>query len=136
MVKIDVIYEGDLHTCITHEPSGQNLHTDAPLENQGLGETFSPTDLIGAALASCIATVMGIYAKRKGWDLRGMRLSIEKRMSTDSPRRIVALPVEIWMPLSLDKKDQEVLEHVARNCPVHHSLHPEIEAPLIFHWSE
>lgn len=136
MVKIDVIYEGDLHTRVTHEPSGQILHTDAPVENQGLGETFSPTDLVGAALASCIATVMGIYAKRKGWDLRGMRLCVEKRMSTGSPRRIIALPVEIWIPLSLDKKDRDSLEQAARSCPVHHSLNPEIDAPFIFHWSE
>ncbi|MCC5832606.1 MAG: OsmC family protein [Chlamydiales bacterium] len=131
-----VLYEGDLHTVVTHEPSGQRLHTDAPIDNKGKGETFSPTDLIGASVASCIATVIGVYAERKGWDLRGMRLSVEKTMSTDAPRRIVSLSVEIWMPISIEEKEKEKLEKIALTCPVHNSLRQEIEKPVIFHWKE
>jgi putative redox protein len=136
MVKMHVLYEGDLHTVVTHEPSGQTLHTDAPVDNRGRGQTFSPTDLLGAAVASCIATVIGIYAEQKGWDLRGMRLKVEKTMSSGTPRRIVSLPVEIWMPVEIEEKEKEMLEKIALTCPVHSSLHPEIKKPIVFHWSE
>lgn len=136
MVKMHVVYEGDLHTIVTHESSGQTLHTTAPLDHKGRGETFSPTDLVGAGTASCIAMVIGMYAERKGWDLRGMRLSVEKTMSTDAPRRIVALPVDIWMPIEIEENEKEKLERIARTCPVHNSLHPAIDKPITFHWKE
>lgn len=136
MVKMDVVYEGDLHTIVIHKPSQQTLHTDAPKDNQGKGETFSPTDLVGAALASCIATVIGIYAKRKGWDLRGMHLSVEKAMSQEGPRRINTLSVEVWMPCPIEESEKEKLTRVAHTCPVHHSLHPDIKAPVTIHWKE
>ena len=136
MVKMHVVYEGDLHTVVTHEPSGQSLHTDAPPDNNGKGETFSPTDLLGASAASCIATVIGIYAERKGWDLRGMRLAVEKSMSTDAPRRLAALRVEIWMPIAVEEKEKGKIEQIALSCPVHKSLHPDIETPIRIYWKE
>lgn len=136
MVKMHVLYEGDLHTIVTHEPSEQTLHTDAPVDNKGLGQTFSPTDLMGASLASCIATMIAIYADQKGWDLRGMRLSVEKTMSKDAPRRIVGLPVEVWMPRVIEEKEKERVERIAHSCPVHISLNPEIDASITFHWKE
>ena len=105
MPFIDVEYEGELHCSITHELSGSVIATDAPPDNQGKGETFSPTDLLAASLASCIATVLGIYAQRKQWDLRGMRLRIEKKMSQNPPRRVEALLTEVWMPISFNSEE-------------------------------
>lgn len=134
MVKMQVFYEGELHTRILHDPSHQEIHTDAPKDNMGKGETFSPTDLVGAALASCIATVLGILARKKGWELSGMRLEIEKTMSTQGQRRIVALPLQIWMPLNLSEEERLLVEKVAKGCPVHHSLHPDIEVKMTIHW--
>lgn len=136
MVKIQVVYEGDLHTQATHEPSGQTLHTDAPVDHAGKGRTFSPTDLLTTALATCIATVMGIYAERKKIDLRGMHLTIEKQMTPSPPRRIARLDIQIQMPVTIPQEEREKLVHVASTCPVHKSLHPEIEVTIKFHWKE
>lgn len=134
MTKMSVDYEGDLHCTITHGPSGQILTTDAPIDNMGKGETFSPTDLVAASLASCIATTIAIYANRKGWNLRGMKLEIEKEMRSAPDRRIGRLPIKIWMPIHLSAEEQAAVERVARTCPVHKSLIPEIEIPLTFYW--
>jgi putative redox protein len=136
MVKMHIVYEGDLHTIVTHEPSGQTLHTDAPLDVGGKGRTFSPTDLLGAALGTCIATVMGMYAEKKGIDLRGMQLKVDKKMSPDAPRRISTLSIHVWIPLTLPRETQVKLERVAKSCPVHQSLHPEVEVAITFHWKE
>jgi len=132
MVKITVEYAGQLHYTATHGPSGRQLETDAPVDNQGRGESFSPTDLVGTALGACMATVMGIYAQRKGIDLAGMKLEVGKEMTQTSPRKIQRLSVDIWMPPSLAR--DPVLENVALTCPVHHSLHPDVEKPVTFHW--
>jgi len=134
MTKMSVDYEGDLHCTITHEPSGKQISTDAPADNMGRGETFSPTDLTAASLASCIATTIAIYARRKGWDVQGMRLEIEKVMQSEPSRRIERLPVKIWMPIHLTQEQQAAVERVARTCPVHKSLIPEIDIPLTFYW--
>lgn len=136
MVKMHIVYEGDLHTIVKHEPSGQTLHTDAPKEVGGNGQTFSPTDLLGAALASCIATVMGMYAAKKGIDLRGMQLEIDKEMSKATPRRIGSFTIQVWIPLALPQEDRDKLERAAKACPVHQSLHPEIDVDITFHWKE
>jgi uncharacterized OsmC-like protein len=127
MSKIKVLYEGDLHTIATHEDTGQTLHTDAPKDNQGQGQTFSPTDLLATSLATCIATIMGIYARNHNIDLRGMRIEIEKVMSTDTPRRIVKLLIGITFPEGVSEKEKAILTKVGQGCPVHHSLHPNIE---------
>ena len=134
MVKVTVEYRGELHCTATHGPSNATLETDAPVDNHGKGESFSPTDLVATALGACMATVMGIYAHRKDIDLRGMRVEVTKEMSKDTPRRIVRLATEIWMPSHLSR--DAALEHAALTCPVHHSLHSEMDKLVRFHWNE
>jgi uncharacterized OsmC-like protein len=132
MVKTLIEYKGDLRCEIVHEPSGTKIITDAPKDNHGKGESFSPTDLCATSLGSCIATTMGIYAARHDIDLKGLRVTVEKHMSSDTPRRIVKLATEIWMPVPKN----EALERITSTCPVHYSLHPDIEKPVVFHWKE
>lgn len=134
MVSIDIVYEGQLHCQATHGPSGQTLTTDAPVDNKGRGESFSPTDLLATALASCMATIMGIQADTLGIDISGMKIQVEKIMATDSPRRIAKLPVRIEMPIAHDEKTAIVMQRAAAHCPVHHSIHPDIEVPVEFTW--
>jgi putative redox protein len=133
MVKVTVEYEGDLHCSAKHGPSGATLATDAPVDNQGKGESFSPTDLVGTALGSCMATVMGIYAKQKSIDLQGMRVEVTKEMTQAPPRKIARLSTDIWMPAGLARNP--ALEQAALTCPVHRSLHPDVEKPVNFHWT-
>src|SRR5213596_3894736 len=102
MVKVSVNYTGDLHCDATHGPSESKISTDAPTDNKGKGEAFSPTDLVATALGTCMTTTIGIKAQELGIDLRGMTVSVQKEMSRDAPRRIVALPNEIHIPLPLD----------------------------------
>src|SRR2546430_6902827 len=102
MVKVTIEYQGELRCVATHEPSGRTLETDAPKDNEGRGESFSPTDLVATALGTCMATIMGIYARRKSIDLRGMKIEVTKEM-TPPPRRIARLAVEIWLPASLPR---------------------------------
>ena len=134
MVKVDVIYEGDLHTRAIHGPSGAELATDAPVDNEGKGELFSPTDLVGTAMGTCMLTIMGIYARRKGLAIEGAKASVEKTMSTDAPRRIVRLAIEIEVPLPAHHPDCRALEMAALGCPVHQSLHADMEKPVVFRW--
>src|SRR5436309_13566194 len=101
MVKISIDYLGDLHCVATHGPSGAVLETDAPKDNEGRGESFSPTDLVATALGSCMLTVMGIVARRHGWPLEGARAKVEKHMVSEPVRRIGKLPVRIDMPARL-----------------------------------
>jgi putative redox protein len=135
MVSIQVQYEGDLRCRATHGPSGKELFTDAPVDNHGRGESFSPTDLVATALATCMATVIGIKAQQKGLDVTGMTVSVEKHMSEDSPRRIVRLPIGITIPLPADHQDRRLLEATALACPVHQSLHPEIDKTVTWNWT-
>lgn len=134
MVTITGEYEGDLHCRAIHGPSGQVLATDAPKDNQGKGEAFSPTDLTATSLAVCMSTVMAIEARKHGVELRGMRFQVTKEMSADAPRRIGRLVTQFWMPISQDALPAGLLERVATTCPVHQSLHPAIEKPVTFHW--
>jgi len=134
MVKVSVDYTGDLHCNATHGPSQSKISTDAPTDNKGKGEAFSPTDLVATALATCMSTTMGIKAQELGVDLRGMTVSVEKEMSKDAPRRIVGLPSEIHIPLPPDSPHRKVLEETALNCPVHKSLPREIRRPTRFFW--
>src|SRR3954463_2187444 len=115
MVKVDVTYTGNLHCDATHGPSQSTLATDAPADNKGKGEAFSPTDLVATALGTCISTTMGIKAEDLGVDLRGMRVTVQKEMSKDAPRRILALPSEVHIPLSPNNPHREVLEQTAVN---------------------
>ena len=134
MVRIDVHYEGDLHTACRHEPSGAGLATDAPKDNEGRGESFSPTDLLATALGSCMLTVMGIVARRHGWPLEGARASVEKHMQTAPERRVGRLVLRFAMPAALPAEARPVLERAALTCPVHRSLHPDVEIDVAYDW--
>jgi putative redox protein len=134
MVKIDVNYEGGLHCKATHGPSGTELFTDAPKDNQGRGESFSPTDLVATALGSCMLTIMGILARTLNIDISGSTATVEKEMTATAPRRIQRLTVNIHVPHALSQEDRDKFERAAHTCPVHKSLHPEIEIPLRFTW--
>ena len=120
MVEINVEYRGTLRCQAVHQPSGRELTTDAPLDNRGKGESFSPTDLVATALASCISTIMGIYADRHDdLDLAGLKIKIEKHMSAESPRRIAKLPMTINFPPGISQKHRSALEEIVQHCPVH-----------------
>ncbi|MCU0753349.1 MAG: OsmC family protein [Akkermansiaceae bacterium] len=134
MVEIKLQYEGGLHCSAVHTPSGNTLTTDAPVDNNGRGESFSPTDLVATALASCIATVMGIVASRKNLPIEGLRVTVRKFMSQDAPRRISRLELDIDMPLPADHPERPLLESAARGCPVHHSIHPDIAVVMNWIW--
>jgi len=134
VIKVDITYTGDLHCDATHGPSQSKLATDAPTDNQGKGESFSPTDLVATALGTCMSTIMGMKAEELGVDLRGMTVSVQKEMSKDAPRRIVGLPSEVHIPLPANSPHREALEQAALNCPVHKSLPAEINRPTNFFW--
>lgn len=135
MVQVETRYLGDLHCETEHGPSGNTLVTDAPVDNRGRGEAFSPTDLVATSLGTCIATILGIRAQDLGLDLEGLRVTVEKHM-VEGPRRIDQLKTSVWMPTALDGDTRARLERAARGCPVHHSIHPDIDAPIAFHWPE
>ena len=132
MVTITAVYDGQLRCTATHGPSGTTLSTDAPKDNHGLGQSFSPTDLVATALATCTITVMGILARREGIPLEGARVTVLKSMVNTPIRRIASLPVTIEVPGKLTAEQRQKLEAAARTCPVHASLHPDIHAPLTF----
>lgn len=134
MATVTASYLGNLRVACTHERSGARLITDAPVDNHGKGEAFSPTDLCAAALGSCAMTIMGIVAERHGLDLTGARMEITKTMQAD-PRRIGALEIILHMPEQpYTEKDRNILECAAHTCPVLHSLHPDIEKRIQFIW--
>ena len=135
MVKISTAYEGGLRCRAAHGPSGTTLVTDAPVDNHGKGESFSPTDLVATALGACMMTVMGIVAERHGIDLTGMKVETVKEMTKQPPRRIASLRTRLTVPLPPDHPERAVLEKAAHSCPVHASLHPEIDAAVEFIWS-
>ncbi len=131
MVTITASYQGTLRCISTHGPSGTTLSTDAPVDNQGRGASFSPTDLVATALCSCAMTIMAITGERLGLDLTGMTGRVVKGMAAD-PRRIISAPVEITVPGKVSREDRERLETAARTCPVANSLHPDIDQTLSF----
>ena len=134
MVHIDIDYQGKLRCEAVHQPSSAKIHTDAPVDNHGLGESFSPTDLVATALASCMATIMGIVADRNDVDLTGLKVGVDKSMSAAPPRRISQLAVKIEMPIAEDHPKAEMLKNGALACPVHKSLHPDIDIPIEWVW--
>jgi uncharacterized OsmC-like protein len=134
MVHIDITYSGSLRCEAVHGPSGAKILTDAPVDNHGKGEAFSPTDLAAASLGTCMATIMGIAAEQHGVTLGEVKIGVDKVMSTDSPRRIVKLEVAFTIPLPPDFPKRKTLENAALACPVHHSLHPDIEQVVRFDW--
>src|SRR5438128_8995380 len=132
MIKINVIYEGELHCKAEHELSKKVLYTDAPPDNQGKGESFSPTDLVAAALGTCWLSIMGIAARESEIDMKGTKCSVEKYMSQDKPRRISKLAVDIVFPQELSADTRKILQESVKTCPVTHSLHPDIEIDVKF----
>ncbi|MGD0464465.1 MAG: OsmC family protein [Tepidisphaeraceae bacterium] len=134
MVEIQIVYEGKLRCSATHVDSGAKLMTDAPKDNMGKGESFSPTDLVATALGSCLITIMGIAAQRMEIDLSGTRVVVVKEMVTAPVRRIGRLATTIHVPLKLTAEQRQKLENAAMTCPVHRSLHPDVQTPVAFNW--
>ena len=135
MVMIDVTYQGELRTEARHQPSGSKLITDAPVDNHGKGEAFSPTDLVATALGSCMLTIMGSGAARHDWKIEGATASIEKTMSASPPRRIEKISVCLKIPAgSLDDAARHALEKAAHACPVHATLGENVEMPVEILW--
>ena len=134
MVSIRIEYQGELHCSATHGPSGTVMTTDAPIDNHGKGESFSPTDLVATALGTCILTTIGIVAARTGITMTGSTASVEKAMTSVPPRRIAELSVNINVPHDLSDDDRKRLENAAHTCPVHKSMHPDVAMPIHFTW--
>ncbi len=132
MVTITGKYTGELRCEAVHGPSGSKLVTDAPADNMGRGEMFSPTDLVATALGTCIVTTMAIVATRRGIDFSSATFSVEKHMVLEPVRRIGRLPVTIRMSTAISEENRTVLERAAHTCPVHKSLHPDVDAPITF----
>lgn len=136
MHTIELEYQGELRNKATHLPSGSVIESDAPIDNQGKGECFSPTDLMASSLGLCMMTILGIKARDKGIDLRGTKIRIEKMM-TNNPRRIGSINIVfIFLPSlpDLSQKDKMILEKAAHSCPVLSSMHPEIKVNICFYW--
>lgn len=135
MATSKVIYNGGLRTTSTHLQSGKEIITDAPIDNQGKGEAFSPTDLLATSLANCMLTVMGIAANTHGIDIEGTTAEVTKVMKTE-PRRISEIHVNFNFPKKGEyfDKQKRILENAGLNCPVHYSLHPDIKKEIDFGW--
>lgn len=135
MVTIETLYTGELRTKATHIASNTSIFTDAPVDNQGKGEAFSPTDLLAAALGSCMLTIMGIAARTHDLKIEGTRVEITKLMAS-TPRRISEVKVAFFMPSGqFDQHARKILETAARTCPVALSLHPDLIQSVDFHWT-
>lgn len=137
-VTIDIGYLGDLHCEAVHGLSGNRLVTDAPVDNGGKGEAFSPTDLAATALGTCLMTIIGLVAQRRGWDLTGTRVRVVKEMTAVPLRRIGALTVTISVPPGRveSESDRALLERAADTCPVRQSLHPDVKVSMVFDYGE
>ena len=132
MTIATVLYKGNLRTECTHLASENTFITDAPVDNNGKGEAFSPTDTVATALASCMLTIMGIKARDLAVNLEGAEAHVEKIMAAQ-PRRISGIKVYFRLP-KVNEKTQKILEKVALSCPVHHSLHPDMKKEITFFW--
>lgn len=138
MATIHIDYLGELRTDCTHLQSGTHIHTDAPTDNQGRGEAFSPTDLVANALGTCIITTMAIFARRQSIELKGSRLDVTKIMTSQPPRRIARIEVDLALQTESmpDEATRIQLEKIAHTCPVAISLHPDIEQVVQIRWEE
>ena len=130
-----VLYEGNLRTVCTHLRSGSAIETDAPVDNNGRGERFSPSDMVATALGACMLTIMGMRSNEMEVDLKGVKIEVEKIMKTD-PRRIGAINLTFHFPtsLSLTERQKQILEKAAHSCPVIYSIHPDIAVSVAFNW--
>jgi len=131
-----VVYNGDLRTTLVHLKSASSFETDAPVDNNGKGERFSPTDLMATSLATCMVTVMGIKARNMGFDLDGIKIEVLKIMKAD-PRRVGGIELTFHIPAALvdiEEKTKTILKHIGNTCPVMQSIHPDIEVKV--DWGE
>lgn len=135
MTKILITYKGNLRNEVTHLQSGTTIHTDAPLDNHGKGESFSPTDLFASSLGCCMLTIMGISAQSHGFNIDGTKIETEKIMGTD-PRRIVEIKIDVHFPQGSNFTPQQkrLIEAAAKTCPVANSLHPDLKKSINFNW--
>ncbi len=131
MTQIKIVYEGSLRTHSVYEGGQQEIVTDASQEKM-----FSPTDLLAAALGSCVLTLMGIAAERLKVDVTGLRLTLDKEMAKTPSRRMGRIVMHIYCPRSFDPDVQQKLETAGSHCPVHQSLHPDVKQEFFFHWGE
>ena len=136
MVPQSTLYLGELRCKAIHGPSSVELVTDAPTDNQGRGESFSPTDLVVTALATCKVTTMDLVARRDNVRLDGTKVYAEKHMSTEPPRRIARIVIKIDFPPGIAPDYRPKLEHTARTCPVAKSLHPDVELDVTFSYPD
>ena len=133
MSDIKIVYNGDLRTQITHSQSGDVIITDAPIDNNGRGEAFSPTDLFASSLGSCMLTIMGITAQTHGLNIDGSTVNINKIMGTN-PRRVSTIDIIININGKLNEKDKKILQKAAEHCPVSKSIHPDLDEKITFNF--
>ena len=133
MITSNVTYKGALRTVSVHLRSGNEIITDAPVDNNGKGEAFSPTDTVATALASCMLTIMGVKANAKEINIEGASADVTKTMGVN-PRRITKIDIVFKLPFSFDEATKTILERAALTCPVFYSLHAEIEKNVTFNW--
>jgi putative redox protein len=135
MATAETIYLGDLRTEATHVFSGSKLITDAPPDNQGKGEYFSPTDLVATALGSCMVTIMGIASRTHDFNIDGAKMTITKIMTQEPPRKIAEIVIDLTFPTDYPEKVKKIIEYTAKNCPVALSLHPDVKQTVRLHYS-
>jgi len=128
-----VTYTGELRTSCEHKRSGDTFITDAPVDNNGLGQAFSPTDTVATGLASCVLTMMGIKARGLEVNIANSTAEVTKHMASE-PRRISKIEIDLKLPAEVSEKNRKILVHTANTCPVHFSLHPDIEKEITFSW--
>lgn len=133
MVESTLIYNGELRTTATHGPSGSEIQTDAPVDNHGKGERFSPSDLLAAALGSCMLTYIGITAAKHEWNVVGTKLTVKKEMVADPLRRIGRLVIDVYLPTQFDDKDLRIITNSITTCPVKLSISDQIQVPITLH---
>ena len=134
MVRMKAIYLGAKHCKAVHEPSQDSLDTDAPKDNQGRGESFSPTDLVATAMGTCVLTTIAILAEKDGIDVTNSTMSVEKEM-TSNPRKIASLKTIIELPRSIPQEYRAKIEHIGNNCPVRVSLHPDVSVAIEYRYT-
>jgi putative redox protein len=134
MVEISMSYVGQLRCTATHGPSGNQFNTDAPKDNMGKGESFSPTDLVATALGTCMLTTMAIVAQRHGIAFEGATAKVGKEMVASPTRRVGQLTVEVSVPMDHSQENERRLRAAALSCPVFKSLNPDVKVPVTFYW--
>ncbi len=135
MATIQTLYLGDLRTEMTHVQSGTRVMTDAPTDNNGKGEFFSPTDLVAGALGSCMLTLMALAARRLEIAIEGTRVEIQKVMAAD-PRRIAEIRLDFYFPGNYTDRCKKIIEGAGETCPVGKSLHPDVKQTVVYHYAE